>query len=614
MARSTNNEIQLALDRALDGLAVVEAVETTKDGLARVLIRGRTRNYRLRVLWASAGWPADVDRATRPLGEEWPSDLVVVARNLSTGSRDALSRRGASWADSSGDAHIIGRDLLVVREATRQASVGRASFSWSPSAISIAEALLSRDSPHGVRTTDLARATGWSTPQTSQVLSAFDAEGWTTKWGARRGPGASRELADGARMLDAWAAAVSAVKPERRFAERIFNDPMQFLVEKLAPVLDEHGIAWAVTGWVAAAQLAPFATAIPALQMYVEEHAFVGPLSDAMEDVPVRDVESGGRIEFRSADPHLLKLAARRNGIPLATAPRVFADLQALGGRGEDAAMHLREEVILKKLRPGRRNASSASSAAMSAWDQRCRKRLKERIAKELGDVQTVYDNGTWSVSYELPGVALALEELCEALVAVQGRETGWPPWWVPTREGIQPEIQNSAIECWFREDAGRNGRHPDFWRVEPEPELKLFLLRCYQEDDITGTPGSALDPTFPIWRIAESLLHSDRMARYVDAEDIEFFVRWDSLKGRELRIVTDEPRDYFERGHVAHDDSVATFVRTNPEEIARDLPSVVRALVSPLYEVFGLFDPPGSLYATEIENMLERSPGRTGG
>src|ERR1039458_8417986 len=66
MARSTNNEIQLALDRALDGLAVVEAVET-EDDVARVLIRGRTSNYRLRALWAGAGWPADVDRAIRHL-------------------------------------------------------------------------------------------------------------------------------------------------------------------------------------------------------------------------------------------------------------------------------------------------------------------------------------------------------------------------------------------------------------------------------------------------------------------------------------------------------------------------------------------------------------------
>ncbi len=607
MAKSTNNEIQLALDCALDGLAVVEAVET-KDDVARVLIRGRTRNYRLRALWAGAGWPADVDRATRHLGGEWPPDLVVVARHLSSGSREALDRRGASWADGSGDAHIVARDLLVMREAKQQPGADQRAFSWSPSAVSIAEALLNRNSPYGVRATELAMLTGWSTPQISQVLGAFDAEGWTTKWGPKRGPGASREVTDGARMLDAWAKEVSAVKPERRFAERIFNDPMQFLVDELGPVLDNHGIGWAVTGWAAAERLAPFATAVPALQLYIEERALRGPLSLAMQDIPVREVESGGRIEFRSADSHLLKLAARRNGIPLATAPRVFADLQALGGRGEDAAMHVREEVILNNLRPRRRRTTSAD---MSAWDKRCRDRLKKRITDELGDVEAVYDSGTWSVSYGIPDVTMPLGELRNALVAVEGRETGWPPWWVPTREGIQPEIQKGGIECWFREDAVRNGRHPDFWRAEPR--LKLFLLRGYQEDGITGTPGSALDPVLPVWRMAESLLHSARMARYVNAKDIEFFARWEGLEGRELRAVTSDQWD-FGPGHVAHDDSIATFVTTSPEEIDQNLPSVVRALVSSLFEVFGPFDPPGSLYTTEIATMLERSRGQTGG
>jgi hypothetical protein len=102
-------------------------------------------------------------------------------------------------------------------------------------------------------------------------------------------------------------------------------------------------------------------------------------------------------------------------------------------------------------------------------------------------------------------------------------------------------------------------------------------------------------------------------MARYVNAENIEFFVRWDGLENRELRAIESDQWD-FKPGHVAHDDGIATFVRTSPEEIDRDLPSVVRALVSSLFEVFGLSDPPGSLYATEIAAMLERSRGQSGG
>ncbi len=138
-------------------------------------------------------------------------------------------------------------------------------------------------------------------------------------------------------------------------------------------MLDRHRIGWAVTGWAAAEHLAPLATAVPAPQVYVEERALRGPLTLAMRDSPVAEVDSGGRIEFRSADQHLLGLAVRRDGLSLASAPRVFADLQALGGRGDEAAMHLREEVILRNPRPDR---SRTTSAEMDAWDRRCRKRL----------------------------------------------------------------------------------------------------------------------------------------------------------------------------------------------------------------------------------------------
>ena len=183
MARSTNNKIQLALDCALDGLAVVEAVET-KDEVARVLICGRTCNYRLRALWAGAGWPADVDRAICHLDEEWPPDLVVVAQNLSAGSREMLHRRGASWVDASGDAHIVACDLLVMREAKQRPSADRRAFSWSASAVSIAEALLNRNSPYGVRATELSVLTGWSAPQISQVLGSVRCRGLDNKVGA----------------------------------------------------------------------------------------------------------------------------------------------------------------------------------------------------------------------------------------------------------------------------------------------------------------------------------------------------------------------------------------------------------------------------------------------
>jgi len=33
-------------------------------------------------------------------------------------------------------------------------------------------------------------------------------------------------------------------------------------------------------------------------------------------------------------------------GVPVVSAPRLYADLRSLGGRGEEAAQHVREELI----------------------------------------------------------------------------------------------------------------------------------------------------------------------------------------------------------------------------------------------------------------------------
>jgi hypothetical protein len=215
-------EILVAFERALDGVAVVAAVEPDDAGVG-VLLRKRSDVHRLRVIWAGAGWPADVDRAIRGVDETWPEDLVVVARHLSSGSRKLLDERGASWVDVTGSAHLVAPGLLVVREVEPEAGSDAGAFSWSPSALSLAEALLNSKSPSDVRTAEIARLTGWSTPQVSQVLGAFDAEGWTAKSGTQRGPGATRQIIDPSRLLDAWTDAITSRAAERRFAERIFT-------------------------------------------------------------------------------------------------------------------------------------------------------------------------------------------------------------------------------------------------------------------------------------------------------------------------------------------------------------------------------------------------------
>ena len=65
-----------------------------------------------------------------------------------------------------------------------------------------------------------------------------------------------------------------------------------------------------------------------------------------MARLRLREVHEGGRVEFRAAEPALLVLAREAPGLPIVSSPRLYADLRVLGGRGEEAAQHVREELI----------------------------------------------------------------------------------------------------------------------------------------------------------------------------------------------------------------------------------------------------------------------------
>jgi hypothetical protein len=105
-------------------------------------------------------------------------------------------------------------------------------------------------------------------------------------------------------------------------------------------------VEWAVTGWAGLELAAPFATTTPSLHIYIDDGDFAGPLSRAIKDAGLREVEEGGRVMFWAADPRTLALARPVDGVPVASAPRLYADLSSFGARGQDAADHVKELLI----------------------------------------------------------------------------------------------------------------------------------------------------------------------------------------------------------------------------------------------------------------------------
>lgn len=333
------------LASALEGVAVEPA---EGDAGADLVIRTRDgHTIAIQAKWAGEGWPQDVRRAAAEVGGPWPENVVLLAHRLSPGAIEWLRDYGANWADEAGQVRIIGPDgLVVIREPgqlLREDDASRA-FTWSKSAITIAEAILSRED-RPLRVAELAEASDWSVAQVANVFKAFDGQGWTVNRGTARGRGARRELVDADGLLAAWSAAVADAPRSTRVAHRATEDVMTLLHNDLAPVLDRD-VGWAVSGWAGLELAAPFATTTPSLHLYIEDADFAGPLSNVIEEAGLREVDEGGRVTFWTADPRVLDLAQPVGDIPVVSAPRLFADLTALGGRGGDAADHVKEELI----------------------------------------------------------------------------------------------------------------------------------------------------------------------------------------------------------------------------------------------------------------------------
>ncbi len=297
--------------------------------------------------WAGEGWPQDVRRAAATVEEQWPENVVLLARHLSPGAIEWLRDRGANWADEAGQARIIGPGgLVVIREPARPPGKKRApgSFTWSKSAIAVAEAILAHED-RPLRVAELADESNWSGAQAAKVLKAFDGQGWTVKQGAARGPSAHRKLVDADGMLAAWSATIADSPRTTRIAHRATKDVMALLRNDLGPAL-ERRTGWAVSGWAGLELTAPFATTTPNLHVYVEDTGFTGPLGDAIGEAGLREVDEGGRVTFWAADDHVFNFCRRVEGVPVVSAPRLFADLASLGGRGGDSADHVKEQLI----------------------------------------------------------------------------------------------------------------------------------------------------------------------------------------------------------------------------------------------------------------------------
>ncbi|MFC0644065.1 type IV toxin-antitoxin system AbiEi family antitoxin [Cellulomonas phragmiteti] len=274
---------------------------------------------------------------------------VVVARRLSAGSRTFLAERGMSWADEAGGLDLAAGPILIrIPTLTPPTETARARFTAAAGAV--AEHLLHRATSGETLVplvSDLAAAVGASPGAISRALTYFDAQGWTARTGARRGPTSRRDVVERGALLDGWATWYAARPDDVVTAHALIREPDTWLADVLAPAWPRG--SWAVTGLVALQHRAPLATATNPVDLYLEGTVFDLDLRDVLAAAELTPTDTGARVRVLRADRYTSPLlrAARDEEVPLVSDVRLYGDLLRRGGvRAEEYAMHLREQRI----------------------------------------------------------------------------------------------------------------------------------------------------------------------------------------------------------------------------------------------------------------------------
>jgi hypothetical protein len=326
--RPVHSRALAALAAVLPRSVALEPLES--DGRSLIVRVGRRR---VGLLWVGRGGVRDIQQVLDL--KERPD--VIVASELSLAARAAASEGGLGWVDESGAAEIVIDDIVVSRDG-RVTRVREPAAGWTPSVISVAEAILTGTA---ATVTATAQATGHSLSSTAQALTALTEMG-LLEAKAARGPNSGRRVVDADRLLEQYAQAAA----DRRSGVELrcgvlWRDPLATM-EKIGRSWNQAERAWAVTGALAGAVLAPLLTDITAGDVYVEAER----LPELLEFARIADIEpmDGGRLVLRPFPTAASRrLTTHTDGLRVVPWPRAYADLRTIGVRGEEAAEHLRE-------------------------------------------------------------------------------------------------------------------------------------------------------------------------------------------------------------------------------------------------------------------------------
>jgi len=331
----------LRILREIPGLTVVSEPTPNKRGVDAVL---HFAGHRAPV---AVEFKQNANAATAwqlvQLAEARPAPaLLLIAGKTTSKAREILEKHGIAIVDGLGNAHIELPGLFFHLEGRRRP--GRAETTAPPmrlrgKAAIVAQALLQHPE-RAWQIKDLAEDAGVSAALTHRVLTRLESEEIVASEGT--GPHRVRRVTHPTALLDLWAEE-NVDRPIRTSAYLLAQTPKR-LIRELGDRLSHGNIDYAFTGAAGASLVAPFATALPIVELWVQATAPAEHVCDVAEANPVSD---GQNVVFLQAkDDAPLAFREQIDGRWVANWFRLYVDLRRDPRLGHEQADHLRREVI----------------------------------------------------------------------------------------------------------------------------------------------------------------------------------------------------------------------------------------------------------------------------
>ncbi len=262
---------------------------------------------------------------------------VLVAPYISPQSAQICTESGVGYVDLAGNCRLSFRQVYVEREGRPNPVPQRRDLRslYSPRATRVLRVLL-LDPKKTWKLQPLAQEAGVSLGQVFNVKKLLADREWV------RSSEQGLRLVEPGSLLTEW----SQNYTFRRNVARDFYslDTPPEVERKLAAACRERGISCALTGFSAAARLAP-------MVRYQRVTAYVsGNLGDLVKALGLKEVSSGANVTLLSPyDGGVFYGATEANGLQVVSPVQAYLDLVGYRGRGEEAATFLREQVIERR-------------------------------------------------------------------------------------------------------------------------------------------------------------------------------------------------------------------------------------------------------------------------